>query len=88
MRTTLTIDDRLAAALKEKAFKSGKSFKQVVNETIARGLKETPQKPARKKRFKIKTAAMGVPFVDLTKALRLAGELEDEEIIRKMEQRK
>ena len=37
MRTTLTIDDRLAAKLKCEARKSGKSFKQVVNETLRRG---------------------------------------------------
>ena len=88
MRTTLTIEDHLAAALKEKAFRSGKSFKQVVNESIARGLEEERPQTKRKKRYKLKTFDMGEPYVDLTKALRIAGELEDEEIIRKMELRK
>ena len=38
MRTTLTLDDDLAAALKEQAQRTGGSFKQVVNDTLRRGL--------------------------------------------------
>lgn len=88
MRTTLTIDDSLAEALKKRAFETGKSFKQVVNEVIASGL-EPPPMP-RPKRFVQKTYNLGQPMpgVNLDKALQLAGELEDEEIARKMEQRK
>jgi hypothetical protein len=87
MRTTLTIDDSLADALKKRAFETGKSFKQVLNEVIASGLQppKPPQKP-----FEQKTYNLGQPMpgVNLDKALQLAGELEDEEIARKMEQRK
>lgn len=88
MRTTLTIDDRIAKALKALAYRAGKPFKQVVNETLAAGLtaRETP--PARP--YRVKPASLGgvVPGVDLTKALRLAAALEDEEIARKLELRK
>lgn len=38
MRTTLTLDDDLAAELNRTARHSGKSFKEVVNATIRRGL--------------------------------------------------
>ena len=38
MRTTLTLDDDLAAALKEQAQRTGEPFKQVVNDTLRRGL--------------------------------------------------
>jgi len=38
MRTTLTLDDDLAASLKERARATGRSFKSVVNEVIRRGL--------------------------------------------------
>lgn len=38
MRTTLTIEDQLAAELKELAHHSGKSFKQIVNEALDAGL--------------------------------------------------
>ena len=33
--------------------------------------------------FRTETASMGLPTVNLDKALQLAGELEDEELIRK-----
>jgi len=88
MRTTLTIDDELAAALKKRAFESGKSFKAVVNEVIARGLETPAPKGASARRYRIHPTPMGKPLVDLTHATRLAGEMEDEEIIRKMELRK
>jgi len=35
MRTTLTIDDELAEALKEAAYRSKKSFEELINETLA-----------------------------------------------------
>lgn len=38
VRTTLTLEDDLAAALKERARTLGLSFKQVVNQTIRQGL--------------------------------------------------
>ena len=88
MRTTLTIDDSLVDALKKRAFETGKPFKQVVNEVIASGL-QPPPKP-RQKPFVQKTYNLGqpTPGMNLDKALKLAGELEDEEIARKMELRK
>jgi len=88
MRTTLTIDDSLAEALKKRAFETGKTFKQVVNEAIAAGLQPTHLPPS--KPFRQKTYSLGQPMpgVNLDKALQLAGELEDEEIARKMGQRK
>ena len=38
MRTTLTIDDDIADYLKERARLLNKSFKQVVNDTLRRGM--------------------------------------------------
>ncbi|MEZ5332833.1 MAG: CopG family transcriptional regulator [Thermoanaerobaculia bacterium] len=38
MRTTLTLENELARRLKERAGREGRSFKEVVNETIRRGL--------------------------------------------------
>jgi Arc/MetJ family transcription regulator len=38
LRTTLTLDDDLAAAMNRKARHSGRSFKEVVNAAIRRGL--------------------------------------------------
>ncbi len=40
MRTTLTLDDDLFMALNERARATGRSFKEVVNEALRRGLSE------------------------------------------------
>lgn len=89
MRTTLTIDDRIARLLKALAHRSGKPFKQVLNETLEAGL-AAREPPARRRPYRVKAASLGgvVPGIDLTKALRLAASLEDEEIARKLELRK
>jgi len=56
MRTTLTIDDRIATALKRKMTTTeGKTFKSVVNETLQNGLLyEEKLKEKSVKPFKIK----------------------------------
>jgi plasmid stability protein len=89
MRTTLTIEDDLAQALKERAFRTGRSFKAVVNEALRSGLDAAETRP-NPRRYRLKAAALGGvrPGVDLDKALRLAETLEDREIGRKLEQRK
>jgi hypothetical protein len=53
MRTTLTLDDDVAARLKELSRASGASFKAVVNETLRRGL-STPEKLAPEGPFVVK----------------------------------
>ena len=88
MRTTLTIDDSIAAELKKRSYEAGKSFKHIVNETLAAGLRQST--PSRQKRINTKTFSLGSPRpgIDLTKANQLAGELEDVELARKLELRK
>jgi hypothetical protein len=87
MRTTVTLDPDVAAKLKEEMRRKDVSFKEALNSSIRRGLHSsggTPGKP-----YKVRTAKMGArPGVNLDKALQLAGELEDEEILRKMALRK
>lgn len=84
----MTLDERIAKALKSIAHRSGKPFKQVVNETLQAGLaaREAPQP----KPYRLKPVSMGgvAAGVDLTKALWLAAALEDEEIVRRLELRK
>lgn len=88
MRTTLTLDDRIAKALKALAHRSGKPFKQVVNETLQAGLSAKTAPKARP--YRLKPVALGgvLPGIDIDKALRLAGALEDEEIARELDLRK
>ncbi len=89
MRTTLTLDDRLARDLKEIAHRSGKPFKVVVNEALRAGLAAT-QTRRKPKRFRLRPASLGgvLPGIDLDKALAIADLLEDQEIRRKLELRK
>jgi plasmid stability protein len=88
MRTTLTLDEGIARALKERAHRSGKPFKQVVNETLRAGLTASGTRPS--KPYKVKPAALGgvLPGINLDKALALADAIEDQELAAKMQLRK
>jgi len=87
MRTTVTLDPDVAAKLKAEMRSKDISFKEALNSSIRRGLDSG--KSTRPKPYKVRTAKMGVrPGVNLDKALQLAGELEDQEILRKMALRK
>jgi hypothetical protein len=87
MRTTLTIDDETARRLKDRAHRTGRSFKHVVNEALRSGLQRGQPRP---RRYRLKPAPLGGvrPGIDLDKALRLSDALEDEGIARKLELRK
>jgi Ribbon-helix-helix protein, copG family len=83
MRTTVTLDDDVAAKLKQTARERGVSFKLALNDAVRAGL--AVGSPSRR-RFRVQAGPMGVrPGVNLDKALRLADELEDTEILRKLE---
>ena len=88
MRTTLTIDDHLAADLKKAALESNKSFKELVNETLRAGLRAREKPPGKPYRLRPVSLGLQRTGVDLDKALRLVDALEDEEIARKLELRK
>jgi hypothetical protein len=85
MRTTVTLDEDVAAALQKLAAERGQSFKQTLNAAVRAGLAG----PGESSPYRLPTRRLGLrPGVDLDKALRLAGELEDDEIVRKLELRK
>ena len=88
MRTTLTIDDHIARALKDLAHRSGKPFKQVVNETLRAGLGASGTRRSRP--YKVKPVALGgvAPGINLDKAMALADAIEDQELRAKMQLRK
>lgn len=79
MRTTITLDADTAALLRRDMKARGVSFKQAVNDAVRTGLAPRPAK----RRFRTPTSAMGKPVVNLDRALQLAAELEDEELVRK-----
>jgi len=85
MRTTVTLEPDIAARLKERAQELGVPFKDVLNSTLRAGLGgDFERRP-----FAQQTASLGLrPGIDLDRARRLADELEDAEIVRKLELRK
>lgn len=84
MRTTVTIEDALAKELKEIVRRSGRSFKQVVNDTLRAGIRGLHIANA-SRRYRLIPQSMG--DVDsrfsLDKALLLGDRLEDEELAHK-----
>lgn len=58
MRTTLTLDDDVAAKLKSEARRSGRSFREVVNEALRRGLSRTRPSAVRPP-FRVVTRDLG-----------------------------
>ena len=68
MRTTLTLDDDLFMALNERARATGRTFKEVVNEAVRRGLFDSEPRRV----IVAPTLDFGDPLVDMTKALDLS----------------
>ena len=89
MRTTLTLEDGIAAQLREIAHRSGRSFKAVVNDALRAGIANN-RISTRRKPYRLEPVALGAvvgPY-DLDKALQLADRFEDEEIAHKLQLRK
>ena len=85
MRTTVTLEDDVAAELERIAFETRKSFKSVINDLLKRALRDR------------KKAALDVPFFlpahacgglinggDLDQATQMDAELEDEYLLQKL----
>jgi hypothetical protein len=88
MRSTVRIDDDLLTELKERARRENLSLTQMLNRTLRAGLRSSRRGSRGKQRFKQRTFSMGVPRIDLSKALAFAAELEDEETLRELMLRK
>lgn len=82
MRTTVTLDPDVAALIERVMAERGIGFKQAVNEALRAGL------AGDRAPFRQQTMQLGRPNVDLDRALRLAGELEDEALVDKLSMRK
>lgn len=80
MRTTVTLDEDTLALLQRRMREQGVSFKKALNDAIRDGADGRPT-PAP---FHTRAADLGVPAVNLDRALQIAAELEDEELIRRL----
>ncbi|MEJ7797486.1 MAG: ribbon-helix-helix protein, CopG family [Solirubrobacteraceae bacterium] len=86
MRTTVTLDDDVAATLRELARKRNISFKEALNTSVRLG---TSVADRSSRPYRVPTRPLGLrQGIDLDKALRLADELEDGDLVRKLELRK
>lgn len=64
MRTTLTLDEDVAAKLQAEARKSGRPFKEVVNEVLRRGFATRPPRGSRTP-FKVVARDLGASRANL-----------------------
>jgi len=79
MRSTITLDDDVAKALREQARRTGQSFKAVVNATLRRGLMRGDRPAPRLPRFTVRPKACGFcAGVDPLRLNPLADDLEME----------
>jgi len=83
MRTTVTLDPDTDAIVRRLMRERKLTFKQAVNTAIRGG-----DRDAAPSRFFTRTFDMGEARIDIDKASHFAAQLEDEEIIRKLELRK
>jgi hypothetical protein len=83
MRSTITLDPHVAQLLEEEVRERDITFKEAVNSAIRAGIKGSS---AKRPRFRQQTFAMGppAPGFNWDKALQIASQLEDDEIMRKM----
>lgn len=74
MRTTVTLDEDVAALLNDEMKRTDRSFKQTLNDALRRGLRTAAQN---RKPFQVRPHSFGVkPGVDLDRLNQLADELE------------
>jgi hypothetical protein len=76
MRTTVTLDADVELMIRDRMVSKGVSFKQALNDSIREG-----RLAGERQEYSTPVFEMGTAGFDLTKALQVAGELEDEELI-------
>lgn len=81
MRTTVTLDADTEAAVRRLMTQRGVSFKRALNDAIRAGA--VPARGGQGAYTQVRD--LGAPSVDLTHALRLAADLEDEELARRLQ---
>lgn len=80
MRTTVTLDPDTEQILRRRMRERNISFKEALNDAIRAGIIEGEGRTA----FTTETASMGESRVNLDRALQVAADLEDDELLRRM----
>jgi hypothetical protein len=79
MRTTVTLDPDTEQIVRRRMREHGQTFKQALNDAIRSGAAaRAPAEP-----FRTKVTSMGESRVNLDRALQVAADLEDDDLIRK-----
>ncbi|MFO8076421.1 MAG: antitoxin [Actinomycetota bacterium] len=78
MRTTVTLDPDTEQLVRRRMRERGLSFKEAINDAIREGARNGGEA------FRTETASLGRASVNLDRALQLVGELEDDELVRRM----
>ena len=85
MRTTLTLEDELARELKRIARQTDRSFKEVVNTTLRRGLSQGDKPEAPLPPFRVHPKACGFRAgVDIYRLNQVSDEIEAEDFQREL----
>ncbi|MDQ3648008.1 MAG: antitoxin [Actinomycetota bacterium] len=84
MRTTVTLEPDTRLLVERAMRERDLSFKQAVNQAIRAGLAS----PSSAKRRYTTPRKLGPARIDLSKALRIAAELEDDELARRLAERR
>ena len=80
MRTTLTLDNDVAVALERLRREKDASLKDIVNETLRKGLQEAARSPRKPRRFRTRVLRTGrclLPSLDCASRALAAAEGED-----------
>ena len=85
VRTTVTLDPDTDAIVRRLMRERGLSFKRALNAAIRQGVERPGREGAPS--FETPVFDLGAPSVPLEKALRLAADLEDEALIRRLAER-
>jgi len=81
VRTTVTLDPDTEQLIRRRMQERNQTFKEAVNDAIRAGsITSRPSEP-----FVTQAASLGESRVTLDRALQLAADLEDDELIRKMQ---
>ena len=80
MRTTVTLDPDTEQIVRRRMVERRLSFKEALNDAIRSGAQPAGAAPP----FRTSTAAMGESRVNLDRALQIAADLEDDELVRKL----